>query len=110
MEKRITHAKLVYQGGIANVFATKRFACASKRERLIQSDFNTCESFARGLQSAGVRVESMYCNQAGDILEFDAWDSRLDDAPFSNSFRPVGKDGGYQLRVDNPGVFDELNG
>lgn len=91
---RITHATLVYQGGIANVFATKRFACKPQRERLIQSDFKACENFARGMEMSGVRVESMYCNQAGDILESDCWDSRLGDAPFSDCFRPVGKDGG----------------
>ena len=33
MKHRITHTTLVYQGGIANVFATKRFACAPRRER-----------------------------------------------------------------------------
>ena len=57
-------------------------------ERLLQSDFRTCEAFARGLAAAGIRVGTVACNQAGDIQEA-TWGTALDNAPFSDQFRPV---------------------
>lgn len=82
----LSTASLVYQGGIANVFNTSGGVVT----RLKQDDFRTCEAFAAGLLAAGVEVTTQYCNQAGDV-QFSAWSEDLDDAPFSDQFRPVGK-------------------
>lgn len=87
----VTRAFLVYQAGIANVFAVD---CANlnpfgrEAVRLIQADFRTCESFARGLAAAGAFVHSAACNEAGDITD-SQWTDDLDSQPFSESFRPV---------------------
>lgn len=91
-----THAKvekavLVYQAGIANVFAVDCFnLCDFGREarRLLQDDFRACENFARGLAAAGCLVATLHCNQAGDIASAK-WSDALDDAPFHDKFRPV---------------------
>lgn len=88
--KQITHAALVYQGGIANVFDTSATGKPLLRKRILQGDFRTCEAFTRGLLAAGVEVTSLYCNQAGEIIEAD-WYSPLNDAPFNESFNPVGQ-------------------
>ena len=88
MQKR---AVLVYQAGIANVFEVDCFNgynSGRNAKRLIQSDFRSCENFARGLAHAGYSVASEYCNQAGDISE-SHWEEDLNDAPFSESFHPV---------------------
>lgn len=92
-QNRITHAALVYQGGIANVFRTGVMVAGKQdyeRKRLIQGSFLGCEYFAQGLAVAGVDVVTLYCNEAGDIADRD-WYSPLDDAPFSEKFSPVGK-------------------
>jgi hypothetical protein len=89
--RKIQRAMLVYQGGIANVFSVEAFnLCDYGRgaKRLLQSDFHTCESFARGMGAAGCRVSTAQCNQAGDILHA-AWNEDLDAAPFSEKFQPV---------------------
>ncbi len=89
--KTIRRAVLVYQGGLANVFSVQSFNMADygrDARRLLQSDFRTCEAFARGLSAAGVKITSMACNRAGDVIE-ETWGDNLDDAPFSESFRPV---------------------
>ncbi len=94
-QNRITHAALVYQGGLANVFQTgkqysgPRGTLLHEHKRLLQADFRACENFALGMQAAGVDVITMYCNLAGDISESE-WFNGLDDAPFSGEFRPVG--------------------
>jgi len=70
--KRVTRAVLVYQAGIANVFQVESFNMANygrDARRLLQSDFRTCEAFARGLVAAGVRVTSAACNRAGDVAD-----------------------------------------
>lgn len=84
-------AMLVYQAGIANVFAVKSFNLADygrDAKRLLQSDFRTCEAFASGLAAAGVTVRTVHCNMAGDIIG-QTWSEALEAAPFSESFRPV---------------------
>lgn len=84
-------AVLVYQAGIANVFMVDCFnAGTTGREarRLLQDDFRTCEAFARGLGVAGVKVATMACNAAGDITNA-RWSENLDEAPFSDKFKPV---------------------
>lgn len=97
-------AALVYQAGIANVFDTTRnrygrsyidtlpHICdegtRNDRKRLLQADFRTCEAYANGLKAAGVKVQTFHCNRAGDILAAD-WSPDLDEAPFSDKFRPV---------------------
>jgi len=89
--KRIRKAVLVYQVGIANVFAVESFNMADfgrDARRLLQADFRACENFARGLQAAGVKVANATCNQAGDIARA-RWSENLEDAPFSASFQPV---------------------
>ena len=83
---------LVYQAGIANVFEVDSFNLADygrEAKRLIQSDFRTCEAFARGCAAMGAYVHSVHCNQAGDIANAQ-WSDDLDDAPFRESMRPVG--------------------
>jgi hypothetical protein len=84
-------AVLVYQAGIANIFEVKCFNLSDfgrDAKRLVQSDFRTCETFARGLKHAGYLITSLYCNQAGDI-SFSHWDENLVNAPFHDNFRPV---------------------
>ena len=85
------YAFLVYQSGIANVFAVDCLnLCDYGREakRLIQSDFHTCEMFARGLKAAGVTVKTAACNQAGDISRAN-WSENLHEQPFSDQFHPI---------------------
>lgn len=87
----MTHAVLVYQAGIANVFSlssSDTTPATRHAKRLVQSDFRTCESFAQGLAAAGVNVTTMHCNQAGDIIN-SLWSIELEEAPFRESFRPV---------------------
>ena len=91
MELKIERAMLVYQAGIANVFAVDCFAespVGRNTRRLFQYDFRTCENIAKGLSMAGTEVATMHCNQAGDIID-SRWSAELTDAPFSNEFRPV---------------------
>jgi hypothetical protein len=89
---QITKAMLVYQGGIANVFAVDSFSIydVSRRNarRLLQHAFGPCEYFARGLAAAGVIVRSAACNRAGDIIN-ERWTLNLEDEPFSERFNPV---------------------
>lgn len=87
----VHHAVLVYQAGIANVFAVESFNQSDygrDARRLLQGDFRACENFARGLSAAGVAVTTMHCNQAGDITNAH-WSTDLDAAPFSESFHKV---------------------
>ncbi|KKL23441.1 hypothetical protein LCGC14_2425340 [marine sediment metagenome] len=82
---------LVYQAGIANVFSVASFNLAHygrQAIRLMQADFAACENFARGAGWAGAVVRSAYCDQAGDIGEC-RWSDVLEDAPFSESQRPI---------------------
>jgi hypothetical protein len=84
-------AVLVYQAGIANVFSVESFNMnpfGRNARRLLQSDFRSCENFARGMAAAGVKVASAFCNMAGDIVD-QPWNTHLDTAPFSDKFRPV---------------------
>lgn len=79
---------LVYQAGLANVFAKSSQAGEPRVRRLLQSDFRSCEMFARGMGEAGERVRTLACNQAGDIMAA-RWSEDLGTAPFSDQFRPV---------------------
>lgn len=79
-------ATLVYQAGIANVFAHTEDKAP---RRLIQSDFHTCECFSHGLQAAGIEVRSAWCNQAGDIINSEWQYTDLDEAPFFDKMRPL---------------------
>ncbi|MES2367360.1 MAG: hypothetical protein V4563_15900 [Pseudomonadota bacterium] len=91
MKLKIERAVLVYQAGIANVFAVDCFnfvASGRTATRLLQSDFRTAEAFARGLAAAGTRVASAGCNMAGDIARC-GWSADLDAQPFSDKFSPV---------------------
>ena len=91
MGRKVTKAVLVYQAGIANVFAVESFNLqlfGRDAERLLQSDFRTCEAYARGLAAAGVKVGSAACNMAGDVNLFP-WTDDLESQPFSDKFRPV---------------------
>jgi len=88
---KVERAVLVYQAGIANVFGVESFNLADYGRdamRLVQSDFRSCESFARGLAAAGVHVGTAACNEAGDIVH-SRWSRELDEMPFSISFHPV---------------------
>ena len=84
-------AVLVYQAGLANVFAVDCFNMAHygrDAKRLVQGTFGQCEQFARGLAAAGCKVASAHCNQAGDISA-STWSINLDDAPFREAMHPV---------------------
>lgn len=98
MSKLLIHkAVLVYQGGIANVFAVDYFNMTETRKRnarrLMQGTFDQCELAAQGLGIAGTEVISAVCNEAGDIIN-SRWSDELDDAPFSRQFRPIAAKGG----------------
>jgi hypothetical protein len=89
--RKITRAMLVYQAGIANVFAVDSFNIADygrNARRLLQHAFSPCEHFARGLAAAGVVVRTAACNQAGDIVNA-LWSLDLEAQPFSDNFNPV---------------------
>jgi len=91
MKKRIRKAMLVYQAGIANVFAVDSFNLADygrNAKRLSQSDFRSCEMFSFGLAVAGVVVRTAVCNMAGDITN-QTWSIDFESAPFSDKFNPV---------------------
>ena len=73
---------LVYQGGIANVFEE----IESKRIRIKQGSFTSCEEFCRGLRQAGETVRVAWCNKAGDIIN-SKWNFySFYNAPFDDSF------------------------
>jgi hypothetical protein len=85
------YAVVVYQAGIANVFSVASLNMADygrDARRLIQSDFRTCEAYARGMAACGAVVVSAACNKAGDIAR-ERWSADLEAAPFSESFSPV---------------------
>jgi hypothetical protein len=89
--RKTKYAMLVYQAGIANVFAVTCLNLSDfgrDAKRLLQADFRTCESFARGMAASGVTVRTAQCNLAGDIISA-TWSDDLDSAPFSESFHPV---------------------
>lgn len=89
---KVKKAMLVYQAGIANVFAVKSFNLANfgrDAARLIQADFRTCEAFCQELEAAGVTVAVAGCNRAGEIAG-EHWTDNLEELPFSDSFRPQG--------------------
>ena len=82
---------LVYQGGIANVFEVECFNLSDfgrDARRLMQADFRSCETFARGLAHGMHLVQTAACNQAGDISKA-TWSEDLDAQPFSDKFSPV---------------------
>ena len=88
MKKR---AVVVYQGGIANVFEVTSFNLSDygrDAKRLMQSDFYTCEVFARALGHAGYRIGSASCNMAGDIAK-QKWVQGTTDCPFRDTAHPV---------------------
>jgi hypothetical protein len=87
-ELKVERAALVYQGGIANVFAVDVFTLEvplRNARRIMQYDFRTCEAFAMGLRAAGAKLLVAHCNEAGDIVE-RPWSAELEDAPFSEQF------------------------
>ena len=91
MKNKLEKVVLVYQAGIANVFAVDcfNFAPSGRTEkRLLQADFRTCEAFCRGLAAADVSVASAACNVAGDVAR-QKWSGELEAQPFSDKFRPV---------------------
>ena len=84
-------AVIVYQGGIANIFEVDSFNLSNygrEARHILQSDFHTCEIFARGLGHAGYRVGSASCNKAGSIID-QKWTQGLNDCPFRDSAHPV---------------------
>ena len=84
------YAVLVYQSGIANVFAVDCLNVADfgrNARLLMQRDFWSCEMFARGLAYAGYKVAIASCNQAGNIAT-SRWTEGLEDCPFRDSARP----------------------
>ena len=88
---RLKRAMLVYQNGLANVFAVECFSlvnCSRDARRLIQADFRTCEAFAHGLGVAGITVRTAVCDQSGVIIDAQ-WTTDLDAQPLANGFRPI---------------------
>lgn len=86
--KKIKYATLVYQAGIANVFAVDALNMADygrNARRLLQADFRSCAMFAKGLQAAGVTVRTLACNMSGDIA-LQPWTDNLDKQPWSEKF------------------------
>lgn len=82
----IKRAFLVYKAGIANVFQVDCMNISPfgrNAKRLMQSDFRSCAHFAQGLAAAGVIVDTVACNKAGDITD-ETWDTPLEEAPFSD--------------------------
>lgn len=91
--KKIKRAFLVYQAGIANVFAVEAFNLADygrEARRLYQGDFHSAAMLARGLEAAGVVVKTAACNRAGDIRT-ETWTDDLDSQPFSEQFVVFGE-------------------
>lgn len=84
-------AVLLYQCGIANVFAVRNMLNpADGAQRLLQSTFRECEMFAHGLAAAGCIVRTFYANVAGDaVLQPSKWTESNEDAPFKSAMRPV---------------------
>ena len=82
---------LVYQGGVANVFRVESFNLADfgrDATRVYQGDFRTAEAIAIGMGWAGAIVQTVACNQAGDIAKAH-WSDDLESQPFSDKFQPV---------------------
>ena len=91
MAAPIKKAMLVYQAGIANVFAVDAFNLAPhgrNARRLYQGDFRGAEQLAQGLGLAGAVVRSAAANRAGDIANA-TWTDDLESQPFSDKHRPV---------------------
>lgn len=87
----VSAAMLVYQAGIANVFAVERInnlTDGRNAARMLQSSFGACENYAAGLAAAGVVVRTAFCNRAGDITNLP-WTTKEEDAPFSDRHNPV---------------------
>lgn len=89
--RRLTVPKvmLVYQAGIANVFAVRSFNMSDygrDARRLYQGDFRTAEAMVRGMGFAGTTVRVAACNMAGDVARA-LWTRNLDEQPFSESYR-----------------------
>ena len=82
---------LVYQAGIANVFRVNCFNLGPfgrDAMRIYQGDFRGAEMLALGMAMAGSIVQTLACNQAGDIQEAQ-WSDDLEAQPFSDKFNPV---------------------
>lgn len=89
--KKIKRAFLVYQGGLANVFQVDCHNLANygrHAQRLMQSDFRSCEWYSVGLRDGGVIVRTASCNKAGDVIN-EQWTEDLASAPFNDQFQPV---------------------
>lgn len=82
---------LVYQAGIANVFAVDCWnlsAFGRNAVRRLQGTFLQGELFAQGLRECGADVKTFACNEAGDIVN-SLWSEDLENQPFSDKFKPV---------------------
>lgn len=82
------YAALVYQNGIANVFACLADPLITPAEsrqarRMMQHAFSPCLHFARGLAAAGWTVRTLHCPVLGDCAR-SVWHSDLSDAPFAD--------------------------
>ena len=89
--KRVKYAVLVYQAGIANVFAVSCLNLAPfgrDARRLLQHSHRECQAFAAGLGAAGVIVRTAACNMTGDITNC-LWSEDLASQPFSDTLIDV---------------------
>jgi len=72
---------LVYQNGIANVFAVKSFNLADfgrNATRLLQADHQSCSVYCLGMAQRGAIVRTAACNMTGDITH-QHWTEDLGD-------------------------------
>lgn len=89
--KPVKYMMLVYQGGLANVFAVKclNLSPYGREAKLIyQGAFRGAEIFCHGAGAAGVVIRTAACNMAGEIVD-QQWSEDLEDMPFHSEFRPV---------------------
>ncbi|KKL52968.1 hypothetical protein LCGC14_2280120 [marine sediment metagenome] len=97
---QVKRAMLVYQGGIANVFAVDSYNLADSNrnaKRLFQGSFDSAVQFAAGLATAGAGIKTAACNMAGDIAN-QLWTDDIEDQPFSARF--------VHLDINNRGYSD----
>lgn len=95
-ENQLPKFMLVYQSGIANVFAVDCFNLASSgrnARRVCQSSFAYAIAFAHGLGAAGAILRTASCNVAGDCADLK-WEDGTEGTPFRNEATDVRLNGG----------------
>lgn len=65
----MSNLALVYQSGLANVFTIT--AEPGSPQRILQSDYHTCETFCRGAKWGGWPIAVYHVDVAGDCSQAD---------------------------------------